>query len=129
MRIPDENTAAICGLFCGTCPDYPENCHGCLSDKLRGDCVACTPGFRTCAKEHGVKRCFACSRFPCERLVAFSKVHIVNGICHHENIITDLRQMKQTGVENWVAAQTARHTCPQCGELMWWCEKPHVCKK
>ena len=22
MRIPDENTAAICGLFCGTCPDY-----------------------------------------------------------------------------------------------------------
>ena len=129
MRIPDENTAAICGLFCGTCPDYPENCHGCLSDKLRGDCVACTPGFRTCAKEHGVKRCFACSRFPCERLVAFSKVHIVNGICHHENIITDLRQMKQTGVESWVAAQTARHTCPQCGELMWWCEKPHVCKK
>ena len=107
MRIPDENAAGICGLFCGTCPDYPDNCHGCYSDKVRSNCV----------------------EFPCRRLVEFSKVHIVNGICHHENIIRDLNEMKAVGVANWVAEQTSAHTCPQCGELMWWCEKPHVCKK
>lgn len=129
MRIPDQNAAGICGLFCGTCPDYPENCHGCYSDKVRSNCVECMPGFRTCSKEHGVKYCFECGEFPCERLIAFSKVHIVNGICHHENIIRDLSEMKRIGVENWVKDQTAQHTCPECGELMWWCEKPHICKK
>ena len=129
MRIPGENAAGICGLFCGTCPDYPDNCHGCYSDKVRSNCVECRPGFRTCSAEHGVRYCFECVEFPCRRLVEFSKVHIVNGICHHENIIRDLNEMKAVGVANWVAEQTAAHTCPQCGELMWWCEKPHVCKK
>ena len=57
MRIPDEKCAAICGLFCGTCPSYPDECQGCLSDKLRGDCVECSMGFRACAEEHGVVRC------------------------------------------------------------------------
>lgn len=129
MRIPDENTAAICGLFCGTCPSYPEECHGCLSDKVRSNCVACIPGFRTCSAEHGVKRCFQCGEFPCSRLHEFSKQHIVNGICHHENIIPDLTRMGLVGVENWVAEQTAAHTCPVCGELMHWCVKPHMCGK
>lgn len=128
MRIPDENTAAICGLFCGTCPSYPEECHGCLSDFVRGDCVACAAGFRACAKEHGVRRCFECAAFPCERLHAFSKVHIVNGICHHENVIRDLREMGETGVQSWVEKQTALHTCPLCGEMKLWCESPHICK-
>ena len=129
MRVPDENAAGICGLFCGTCPSYPEECHGCLSDKVRGNCVECIPGFRACSKEHGVKWCFECGEFPCGRLEDFSRMHIVNGICHHENIIPDLTRMGQIGVKNWIEEQTAAHTCPRCGELMHWCVKPHVCEK
>ena len=128
-RIPNEKTAGICGLFCGTCPSYPQDCHGCLSDKVRAGCEECSPGFRDCSREHGVTRCFDCTEFPCDRLRWFSKQHIVNGICHHENILRDLEEMKHRGVESWVESQTARHTCPQCGELMHWCEKNHVCKK
>ena len=127
-RIPDEKCAGICGLFCGTCPSYPEDCHGCLSDKVRPGCEECIPGFRACSREHGVTRCYECGAFPCGRIHEFSKQHIVNGICHHENIIRDLKEMDRIGVENWVKDQTAQHICPQCGELMWWCEKPHVCK-
>ena len=128
MRVPDENAAGICGLFCGTCPSYPDDCHGCYSDKVRSTCVDCKPGFRTCSKEHGVKYCFECDAFPCQRLMDFSKIHIVNGICHHENIIRDLNDMKNMGVKHWVDDQTAKNVCPKCGELMWWCEKPHICK-
>ena len=127
-RIPDEKCAGICGLFCGTCPSYPEDCHGCLSDEVRPGCEECIPGFRACSREHGVTRCYECGAFPCGRIHEFSKQHIVNGICHHENIIRDLKEMDRIGVENWVKDRTAQHICPQCGELMWWCEKPHVCK-
>ena len=129
MRNPDVKCAAICGLFCGTCPSYPDECHGCLSDELRGDCVACSVGFRSCAKEHGVTRCNECAEFPCKRVEEFSKMHIVNGICHHENVIKDLREISEIGAEAWVAKQTKANTCEKCGELMWWHEKPHVCKK
>lgn len=128
-RVPDENAAGICGLYCGTCPSYPDDCHGCYSDKVRSNCVECMPGFRTCTKERGIRYCFECTDFPCQRVLDFSKMHIVNGICHHENIINDLNEMKKIGVKAWVDKQTAENTCPKCGELMWWCEKPHVCKK
>ena len=128
MRIPDEGAAGICGLFCGTCPSYPEDCHGCLSDKVRAGCEECIPGFRACSQAHGVTRCHECAEFPCVRIHEFSKQHIVNGICHHENIIRDLEEMDRIGVDAWIQNQTAEHTCPKCGELMWWCEKPHCCK-
>ena len=127
MRIPDEGAAGICGLFCGTCPSYPADCHGCWSDKVRGECVRCVHGFRDCAEEHHVHHCFACAAFPCQRLEAFSKIHIVNGICHHENVIRDLRKMQEIGVTAWVEQQTKDHTCPRCGELMVWHQKPHKC--
>ena len=127
-RVPDEKAAGICGLFCGTCPSYPEDSHGSLSDKVRAGCDECIPGFRNCARDHGVTWCFECADFPCERLDWFSRQHIVNGICHHENIIRDLKEMRKTGVTEWIEAQTEQNICPKCGELMYWCEKPHICK-
>lgn len=37
------NMAAICGLFCGTCPSYLHQCDECLSDGvLMEDCQSCS---------------------------------------------------------------------------------------
>lgn len=119
-RLPDENCAGICGLFCGTCAMYSEQCHGCLSDFLWGHCTECVHGFRTCAKEHNVTWCWECDAFPCERVKDFSKKHIENGICHHEHVIDDGLRMREIGAKAWVAEQTAAHTCPKCGELVNW---------
>ena len=128
-RIPGEETAAICGLFCGTCPSYPDHCKGCLSDEVAGDCQSCYNGFRDCAREHNAARCFECTAFPCERLREFSGRHYVNGIGHHKNVIPDLEQMKLYGVLPWVEKQTKIHTCPKCGELIYWHEvNCHQCK-
>lgn len=130
MRIPTVEAAGICGLFCGTCQAYPTYCHGCLSDKVAAPCVQCSHGFRDCAQEHHVTRCYECSQFPCERLAKFAHEHYQNGICHHEHILEDLRLMQQIGVEAWVAQQTAAHTCPQCGELIYWFEGDnHICRQ
>lgn len=127
---PNNQTAAICGLFCGTCPCYPQECHGCLSDKLQADCVDCVSGFRECAKHHQVERCYQCSDFPCDRLVSFSKRHVVNGICHHQNVINDLIAMRDNGVEAWVKQKSQEATCLKCGELIVWYEKEsHCCSK
>ncbi|MEG2221634.1 MAG: DUF3795 domain-containing protein [Oscillospiraceae bacterium] len=126
---PNAETAAICGLFCGTCPCYPQDCHGCLSDRLTAQCAACDNGFRACAKEHKVLRCYACEDFPCARLEAFRHRHYQNGIGHHQTVIADLREMQSHGVAAWVDRQTAAHTCPHCGRLIYWYDRdcPH-CK-
>lgn len=125
---PNHETAAICGLFCGICACYPRECHGCLSNQLTADCRLCSHGFRACAKAHQVTRCYGCECFPCERLTSFSKLHIKNGIGHHEHILTNLKEMRHIGVDAWVAKQTAMHTCVHCGELILWYERDsHVC--
>ena len=126
---PNNETAAICGLFCGTCPFYPEKCHGCLSDKLTAHCVTCPNGFRDCAKKHAVTRCYECSEFPCDRLKQFSKEHYQNGIGHHETVIADLTYMSEHGVESWVEKKTADNTCKSCGKLIHWYDKhSHKCE-
>lgn len=52
-RIPNEECASICGLFCGACPSFPDECHGCLSDFVRDVCKNCPKhGFFDCAKKH-----------------------------------------------------------------------------
>lgn len=126
---PNQDTAAICGLFCGTCPAYPNHCHGCLSNKLASHCVNCSHGFRDCAKNHQVTRCYECEAFPCTRLENFSHQHIENGISHHQRVISDLRLMKQQGVMPWVEEQTQAHTCPKCYQLiLWFDQNTHICR-
>lgn len=121
MKLTEE-TAGICGLFCGTCPMFPEYCGGCKSDRVHPYCNPCRHGFTDCAREHDVTRCWECSAFPCDRLQAFSKEHIENGKCHHENIIRDLQTMKEIGVQGWVDMQTKSHVCPNCGNMKIWYE-------
>lgn len=120
---PNEHTAAICGLFCGTCPSYPKECEGCLSDRVAPGCDRCGNGFRDCARQHNATRCYECPEFPCARLEDFSKQHIENGICHHEQVIHNLSAMKKSGVGAWVEAQTRENTCPDCGRLIPWYER------
>lgn len=129
MQLSNE-TAGICGLFCGTCQAFPQHCGGCLSDRVADHCIKCSHGFRDCAKAHRVTWCWQCETFPCQRLEQFSKEHIVNGICHHAHIIEDLQFMKEHGVEMWVTQQVQQHTCPSCNHLIVWFEQscPN-CKK
>lgn len=125
--IPNANTAGICGLFCGTCPMYPNHCHGCLSDKLAPHCRICPNGFRECAKTHGVTRCNECSDFPCARLHDFVDSHWENDISHHAGVIENLRRMNAAGVDTWVAEQTEKARCPRCGKLIHWHRAQCLC--
>ena len=50
-RIPDETCASICGLFCGACPAFPNECHGCFSDYVREGCKGCKSEFHNGLKK------------------------------------------------------------------------------
>jgi len=128
-RIPNEDCASICGLFCGACPAYPTQCHGCLSDLVREGCKNCADhGFLDCAISHNVKRCFECSDFPCDKLKEFSTKPIINGICHHANVILDATRMGEVGVSQWIDEKINEHLCPKCGELISWFDmQSHYC--
>lgn len=135
--------AGICGLYCGTCPNYLAfetddremqkelscskgfsieaiRCEGCLSDKVSVHCASCRHGFRRCAEDHGVTWCFACAEFPCTRLEDFKDVHVVNGISHHAHVVEELRHMKAHGVESWLDLQEDKGKCPECGRVRYW---------
>jgi hypothetical protein len=134
--------AGICGLYCGTCPNYlaeresdtvrveaiaktnnlnvsQVGCDGCLSDRVMPFCVECKNGFRACAREKGVTWCFECVEFPCKRLEEFTKIHIVDGVPHHATVIEDLKYMKEHGVEEWVNRQEKAGKCPSCGKRLY----------
>ena len=133
----------ICGLYCGTCPDYlayRENdveqlhkisqetgipveeirCDGCLSGKVFPLCIECRHSFRQCAVEKKVTWCFECHDFPCQRLKDFKDIHVVNGISHHVHVIEDLRHMKEHGIEQWAKEQKRAGRCQKCGKRLYW---------
>ena len=128
-RIPNEECASICGLFCGACPAFPDVCHGCFSDYVRECCKNCADhGFLDCAVSHNVTRCYECKEFPCDKLREFSTKPVINGICNHANVIPDSLRMKEVGVSQWIVEKIAEHTCPKCGKLINWFEmNTHNC--
>ena len=129
-RKPNEECASICGLFCGACPAFPDECHGCFSDFVREQCKNCAEHkFLECAIKHNVKRCYECKEFPCNKIKEFSTKPIINGICNHEKVIQDSRQMKEVGVSQWINEKIEEHKCPKCNELINWYEMTtHTCK-
>lgn len=129
-RIPDGKCASICGLFCGACPSFPRECHGCFSDFVREGCKGCADhGFLDCAVSHNVTRCYECGEFPCAKLKEFSTKPVINGICNHANVIPDSLRMKAVGISQWISEKTAEHKCPKCGRLVNWFEMgKHVCR-
>ena len=128
-RIPDETCASICGLFCGACPAFPNECHGCFSDYVREGCKGCADhGFLECATSHNVLRCYECEDFPCKKLEEFSSKPIINGICNHANVISDSQRMKEIGISQWIEEKIKEHKCPKCGNLINWFDvNSHSC--
>lgn len=128
-RAPDEACASICGLFCGACPSFPEECHGCLSSFVREGCKGCERhGFLACATAHGVTRCFQCGEFPCDKLREFSTKPVLHGVCSHAKVIPDSLRMREVGIPQWLEEKVAEYTCPQCGKALTWFERDaHLC--
>lgn len=134
-----------CGLNCGACPilganergdeDWiqktavawkrsPEDlkCMGCKTDVTATFCANC--GMRLCARQKGLEFCVECDDYPCELITNFRN----DDAPHHSAVFTNLVQVKENGVEAWLASEKERWACPECGtRFYWYAEKCSKC--
>lgn len=133
-----------CGLFCGACYHYRASfyarerlqqeaarrgcdiegftCRGCRSEKLyiHPGCAECE--IRACTDRKGIAHCGLCTEFPCERIRAFQG----DGRLHHQGVLTELKRIREMGMEIWLTEQAQHWQC-ECGEPYSWYEE--TCSK
>lgn len=139
-----ENLVAVCGLYCGACPMYIATqtndeqkqstllkqfssgpmklkiedllCDGCIGNgRVASFCRRCP--IRTCPTDkQNVVRCSDCTDFPCSRITNFNN----DGMLHHAEVLQNLRQIREMGIQKWAKYDEERWSCPQCRLPMAW---------
>jgi len=132
---------SFCGLYCGACLTLRANkegkveeaakawgmkpedlvCNGCKSEVNASSCRECE--IKACAKTKGVDFCIECPDYPCQYLKDLQADEWV----HHRVILDNLERIKSAGLDNWLAEQKERWSCPNCGNPTGWYDAK--CKK
>jgi hypothetical protein len=89
--------AAFCGDFCGKCPNYPQDCRGCIPEEHQ-DCH-----FVRCCQRKKLEHCGFCEGLPCQELGSF--VPDDRPGCPSGYHIMNLRARVTIGTEAWLAQQ------------------------
>jgi hypothetical protein len=116
----DESLVAPCGMNCGTCIAFlrrKNKCRGCRvdsPDKLKSR-LLCT--IKIC---HFLERtdstfCYDCETFPCRRLKQIDKRYRTK---YQTSFVQNLLIIKETGMANFLAFESERRTCPDCGSVL-----------
>jgi hypothetical protein len=111
---------APCGMDCGLCRAHlraKNRCPGCNGDDAAkpGYCVSCK--IATCETiASGTSRfCFDCADYPCARLRQLDKRYRAKyGMSMTDNLL----QIREIGLEAFVAAEKLKWACPECGTLL-----------
>ncbi|NLT57872.1 MAG: DUF3795 domain-containing protein [Clostridiales bacterium] len=81
-------------------------CEGCKQDASCGPCA-----IKDCAQDRDLAHCGDCGDFPCEVLLAFQH----DGIPHHFEAVQNLHQIRDGGIDRWLAEAARRAVCNVCG--------------
>ncbi|HVO37312.1 MAG TPA: DUF3795 domain-containing protein [Candidatus Acidoferrum sp.] len=92
--------AGFCGDYCGKCPNYPDECQGCIPS-AHMDCH-----FVSCCLQKNIEHCGFCEDFPCKKLREF--VPDDRPECPSGYHIENLRARKAIGTKDWLAKQQAK---------------------
>lgn len=150
-----EDLVASCGLYCGACPMYLATqskdesrmksllqqfssskmkmkmedllCDGCRgTGRLATFCRKCEIRDSAASKTK-TKLCSDCPEYVCSRVTGFNN----DGMLHHAEVLSNLRQIKTLGIKEWAKMEEARWACPGCrGRISWYdaacpkCAKP-----
>jgi hypothetical protein len=133
----NDDLAGVCGLYCGACYiyqayqqwnqgalDYIAAHFGCNVDDLQ--CHGCGPGsekcfnegceIRRCAVDRGIRFCYQCDGFPCDKLNLFAEA-----LPHRSVIRQEQDSLAYKGSDLWLTDQQRRWMCQSCGaELCWY---------
>jgi len=122
-RTPDHlmaNLIAPCGMNCGLCSGYlraKKPCPGCRGDDANKPtyCVVCR--IKNCEQLSGNEQSFCgdCESFPCKRLKQLDKRYRTK---YGMSMIENLARIREIGLDEFVAEEKKRWTCPECGGLI-----------
>ncbi len=117
-NIPD--VLAPCGVFCGACPSFNRGtCLGCASENCeqkRTSKWGCRIR-KCCYEEKRLDFCGYCAQFPCDQL----KKKLINPhpgetkFNYRHEVPENMTKLKELGVEDYLAYQEQRWSCPSCG--------------
>jgi len=122
----DPALIAPCGLNCATCIGYLRKknaCPGCRH-------LVETPShyIRKCSLRNCVEMedtpprfCYTCAKFPCRRLKQLDKRYRAK---YRTSAIENLHMIRES-MEDFLAFESARRTCPHCGAVV--CVHREVC--
>jgi hypothetical protein len=121
----EERLIAPCGMNCGICSAYLAWSHG--VPRQRGKtihCTGCRPRDKKCAfikrecpllLNRSIEFCLECSNFPCLRLKRLDERYRNK---YKMSMIENLHQIKEDGMEAFLAAQRAKYRCVRCGGVV-----------
>ena len=111
---------AACGIYCGACPALVASlkakthsdlkCLGCWSPKKPSP-YAPKCAVRKCAKSKNLKSCGECKDYPCKLIPPLFNDKPKYGL--REKYLNDVRDQ---GLEPWLAEQKQRWICGKCGK-------------
>lgn len=111
---------APCGMDCGLCRGHLRGkrpCPGCGGDDSAkpGYCLRCA--IRNCTSIKGIEISFCgdCSEFPCARLRQLDKRYRTK---YGMSMVDNLTRIRESGLEEFVAAEKVKWACPECGGLL-----------
>jgi len=111
---------ASCGMNCGICIAHlrsTNKCPGCNSTgagKPR-HCNQCSIKHCTELPKSKSNYCFACTKFPCQRLRQLDKRYRAN---YGMSLIENLRAIEQNGIRKFLQEEHKRWKCAKCGNVL-----------
>ena len=116
-RIPDA--MGPCGIYCGACPSFQRTCRGCGSedrDQRRRSKWGCRLR-KCCFEKRDSDLCIECEDFPCrDHRSKLSDSHPGDPrFAYRHETVTNLRRVREVGIDLWLEEQGTRWSCPECG--------------
>ena len=116
----EKHLIAPCGMNCGTCIAYlreKNKCPGCriISTEKAISVKKCIVTECSSLKETTSKFCYDCEKYPCRRIKNLDKRYSTK---YRTSFIENLAIIKEQGLDNFLAFETIRRTCINCGSVL-----------
>jgi len=135
-RGPEVITSSMiapCGMDCAICTGFLRDpreknvCPGCNADDVHKPLACASCRIKNCSELDGAKPagtgsapaaqtfCFVCAKYPCTRMKQLDKRYRTKyGMSMLENLAT----IRELGLDEFVARERVRWTCPGCGGVI-----------
>lgn len=120
IRAGNPRIIAPCGINCSLCRAYIRErrpCPGCrgVNDNKSNACLTCS--IKNCKElaAGGFQFCYACDKFPCADLLHLDRRYRTK---YSVSVIANLERIKAIGTARFIAEETLKWSCPECGKLL-----------